>query len=84
MAEKKRRKKREIHLLNTFRDPEAMKICGISRVQIERPNYSVADPGCLPRIPDPDFYPSRIPDLGPRIQKQQQKRGVKKICSHTF
>jgi len=39
---------------------------------------SVADPGCLSRIPDPDFYPSRIPDLGSRIQKQQQKRGVKK------
>jgi hypothetical protein len=29
-------------------------------------------------IPDPDFYPSRIPDLGSRIHKQQQKRGVKK------
>jgi hypothetical protein len=40
---------------------------------------SVADPGCLSRIPDPDFYPSRIPDLGSRIQKQQQKRGVKKF-----
>jgi hypothetical protein len=26
----------------------------------------------------PDFYPSRIPDLGSRIQKQEQKRGVKK------
>jgi hypothetical protein len=25
---------------------------------------SVADPGCLSRIPDPDFYPSRIPDPG--------------------
>jgi hypothetical protein len=22
----------------------------------------VADPGCLSRIPDPDYYPSRIPD----------------------
>jgi hypothetical protein len=30
-------------------------------------------------IPDPDFYPFRIPDLGSRIQKQQQNRGVKKI-----
>jgi hypothetical protein len=30
-------------------------------------NISVADPGCLSRIPDPDFYPSRIPDLGSRI-----------------
>jgi hypothetical protein len=39
---------------------------------------SVADPGCLSRIPDPDFYPSQIPDLGSRIQKQQQKRDVKK------
>jgi hypothetical protein len=38
---------------------------------------SVADPGCLSRIPDPDFYPSRI-------QKQQQKRRVKKICCRTF
>ncbi len=45
---------------------------------------SVADPGCLSRIPDPDFYPSQIPDLGSRIQKQQQKRGVKKIFLHTF
>jgi hypothetical protein len=23
---------------------------------------SVADPGCLSRVPDPDFYPYRIPD----------------------
>jgi hypothetical protein len=45
---------------------------------------SVADPGCLSRIPDPDFYPSRIPDLGSRIQKQQQKRKVKKISCHIF
>jgi hypothetical protein len=28
---------------------------------------SVADPGYLSRIPDPDFYPSRIPDPGSRI-----------------
>jgi hypothetical protein len=26
--------------------------------------------GCGSGIPDPDFYPSRIPDLGSRIQKQ--------------
>ncbi len=51
---------------------------------------SVADPGCLSRIPDPDFYPSRIPDPGSRIQKQQQKRGMKKnllsylFCSQNF
>jgi hypothetical protein len=45
---------------------------------------SVADLGCLSRIPDLDFYPSRIPDLGSRIQKQQQKREVKKVSCHTF
>jgi hypothetical protein len=46
---------------------------------------SVVDPGCLSRIPDPDFYPSRNPDLGSRIQKQQQKRGVKKnLLSYLF
>jgi hypothetical protein len=29
-------------------------------------------------IPDPDFYPSWIPDLGSRNQKQQQQRWMKK------
>jgi hypothetical protein len=28
---------------------------------LRRDTGSVADPGCLSRIPDPDFYPSRIP-----------------------
>ncbi len=50
---------------------------------------SVADPGCLSRIPDPDFYPSRISHPGSRIQKHQLKRGVQQIviilfCSHKF
>jgi hypothetical protein len=36
-------------------------------------------------VADPDFYPSRIPELGSRIQKQQQKRGVKKnMLSYFF
>jgi hypothetical protein len=55
-------------------------------------SHSVADPGCLYPIPDPDFYPSRIPDrgsripdLGSRIQKQQWKTGVKKnLLSYIF
>ncbi len=38
---------------------------------------SVADPGCLFRIPDPDFYPSR----GSRIQQPQQKRRGKKFVA---
>ena len=59
-----------------------------------RLSCSVADPGCLSRIPDPDFYPSRIPDPGSRIpdtgSKNSNKReGRKKIrytflCSHKF
>jgi hypothetical protein len=36
------------------------------------------------RILDPDFDPFRIPDLGPRIQKQHQKRGVKKYVVKPF
>jgi hypothetical protein len=39
---------------------------------------SVADPGCLSRISDPDFYPSRI-------QQQHQKRRKEIfICPATF
>jgi hypothetical protein len=40
-------------------------------------NISVADPGCLSRI-------LIFTHPGSRIQKQQQKRGVKKIFCHTF
>jgi hypothetical protein len=43
---------------------------------------SVADPGCLSRIPDPDFYPSRIPDLRSRIPDPKtatKERGEKKF-----
>ena len=39
--------------------------------------FSVADPGCFSRI-------LIFIHLGSRIQKQQQNRGVKKICCHTF
>jgi hypothetical protein len=47
---------------------------------------SVADPGCLPgsRILIFTHSGSRISDPGSRIQKQQQKRGVKKISCQTF
>ncbi len=51
---------------------------------------SVSNPSGM-LIPDPDFCPSRIPDLGSRTQKQQQKRGMKKklvvlpfFCSHKY
>jgi hypothetical protein len=40
----------------------------------------VADPGCLSRIPDPDFYPSRIPD--PKTATKE--RGEKKFVVITF
>jgi hypothetical protein len=42
---------------------------------------SVADPGCLSRIPDPDFYPSRISDPGSK--NSNKERGEKKCC-HNF
>ncbi len=34
---------------------------------------SVADLGCLSRIPDPDFYPSRIPDPKTAIKERGEK-----------
>jgi hypothetical protein len=48
---------------------------------------SVADPGCLSRIPDPDFYPSRIPDPGSRIpdpKTGRKERGEKKFFVQHF
>jgi hypothetical protein len=47
-----------------------------------RDEASVVDPGCF--FLDPDFYPFRIPDLGSQIQKQQQKRGEKKLVVIPF
>jgi hypothetical protein len=34
---------------------------------------SVADPGCLSRIPDPDFYPCRIPDPKTATKERGEK-----------
>jgi hypothetical protein len=48
---------------------------------------SVADPGCLSRIPDPDFYPSRVPDPGSRITDPKtatKERGEKKLDVKAF
>jgi hypothetical protein len=36
----------------------------------------VADPGCLSRIPDPDFYPSRIPDPKTAMKDRGEKKFV--------
>jgi hypothetical protein len=41
---------------------------------------SVADPGCLSRLPDPDFDPFRIPD--PKTATKE--RGEKKLLSNLF
>jgi hypothetical protein len=39
---------------------------------------SVADPGCLSRIPDPDFYPFRIPDPKTATRERGEKKFVVK------
>ncbi len=41
---------------------------------------SVADPGCLSRIPDPDFYPSKIPDP----TKAPKEEGEILLCPTIF
>jgi hypothetical protein len=43
---------------------------------------SVADPGSLSWIPDPDFYPSRIPDLGSK--NSNKREGEKKLVVIPF
>jgi hypothetical protein len=35
---------------------------------------SVADPGCLSRIPDPDFYPSQIPDPKTAAKERSEEK----------
>jgi hypothetical protein len=48
---------------------------------------SVADPGCISRIPDPDFYPSRIPVLGCQIPdpaRATKEEREKKFASYLF
>jgi hypothetical protein len=45
---------------------------------------SVADPGCLSRIPDPDFYPSRIPDPKTATKERGEKICYNFLCSHKF
>ncbi len=37
-------------------------------------NTSVADPGYLSRIPDPDFYPFRIPDPKTATKERGEKK----------
>jgi hypothetical protein len=49
--------------------------------------FSVADPGCLSWIPDPDFYSSRIPEPGYRIPDPKtaaKERGEKKFVVIPF
>ncbi len=60
-------------------------ICAICMYTLPKAyKISVADPGCLSRILIFTHPGSRIADLRSRIQKQQQKREVKKISRHTF
>ncbi len=37
---------------------------------------SAADPGCISRIPDPDFHPSRIPDPKTASKERGEKKFV--------
>ncbi len=50
--------------------------------KLHRMGCSVADPGCLSRIPDPGFYPSRIPDPGSK--NSNKERSEKKFVIILF
>ncbi len=54
--------------------PELLQVSHLTCLSVVNVD-SVADPGCLSRIPDPDFYPSRIPD--PKTATKE--RGEKKL-----
>jgi hypothetical protein len=41
----------------------------------------IPDPGCLSRIPDPDFYPFRIPDPKAATKERDEKKLVVKPVS---
>jgi hypothetical protein len=45
---------------------------------------SVADPGCLFRIPDPDFHPSRIPDPKTATKERGDLMSYLFMYSHKF
>ncbi len=46
---------------------------------------SVADPGCLSRLPDPDFYPFRIPDPNTATKENVKNFFLSSfLCSHKF
>jgi hypothetical protein len=57
-------------------DPGGPKTCGSGSGSGSPtlPLTSVADPGCLSRIPDPDFYPSRIPDPKTATKERGEKK----------
>ncbi len=55
--------------MRTVSQPVVCEVDAVSPMEVEDsgtylylPVSSVADPGCLSRILDPDFYPSRISD----------------------
>ncbi len=48
-------------------------ICPCGQDSQAIPEISVLDPGCLSRIPDPDFYPSWIPDLGSKNSNKREE-----------
>ncbi len=60
----------------------------IRQWSLRRIKTSVADPGCLSRIPDPDFYPSRIPDPKTATKERGEKKNLLSyrtfLCNHKF
>jgi hypothetical protein len=55
--------------------------------QRKTPGHRIIYFECLSRIPDPDFYPSRIlifTHSGSRIQNSYKREGWKKVICHTF
>jgi hypothetical protein len=59
-------------------NPDPLRIRGFDDQKPKKKNNKirVADPGCLSLIPDPDFYPSRIPDPKTATKERGEKKFV--------
>jgi hypothetical protein len=55
-------------------DHSSSRLYSTDSIEVRSDLSSVADPGCLSRIPDPDFYPSRIPDPKTATKERGEKK----------
>jgi hypothetical protein len=56
--------------------PERVRYACSKKMPNSNVQTSVADPGCLSRIPDPDYYPSQVTDPTSATKEEEAKKLV--------